>query len=142
MNFNIDPKKINITNEIDKQPGIVYEPAINSPNLTNTSELLDNIITVLEYMNTEEMINLKIKDETKYKDIMEKKFYKFSDKYYATFQKLLSGEDITQLFDMIAMLERVKKGNINFESAEKKIGEQLAQKYIYPNFDKKKKRKK
>ncbi len=120
--------------------GMVYDPSgglgddLPPPNLPNVDELLDGIIQILQYMCTDEMKKLKDDDEGEYKRHMEEKFPDFSFRYYATFQKVISGDDLTHLFNMIGAMKSAESGRMSFEQAEKSTFETLKREYIYPKF--------
>jgi hypothetical protein len=126
-------------------PGFVYDiegERSSQSELPNVHDLLNDVIKILEYMNTPEMQNLKKTEEAQYKLLMEQKFPEFSFRYYSLFQKLITGEDITPLLGMFAQIEKVKTGKITLDEAEKKVGESLATQYVYPSLNKNKKKKK
>ena len=138
MNFNINSSSNLVTeDEIKKMDNaIIYDmpdtsdtDSVNFPNVPN---LLDEIANILEYMCKDDMIDLKTKNPNEFENHMEEKFSTFSFKYYAVFQKLLSGEDLGPLFSMLAAIEKIKNGNVSLEDAEKGLGEELAKKYIHP----------
>lgn len=112
-------------------PGYVYDIEGDGEfNLPNVPELLDNIIKVLTCMNTKEMKELKRIDEAKYTEAMEMKFPDFSFRYYGVFLKVISGEDITILLEMIRQIERAKSGKVKIEDVEKEVGKRLADKFV------------
>lgn len=150
MNFNFDlPEGVENmeTQVIDESsipnqgPGFMYDPTGNfenedKPNLADTGRVLNGVQAILEYMCTDEVIELRNKDEVEYEKHMEEKFEDFCDRFYSIFKKVLSGEDITPLMGMLAEIEKVKRGDKTLEEAEQFVGEQLAQKYIYPKINK------
>ena len=117
---------------------LVYNVDGGGINLANVDYILDNVTKILEYMTTDEVISLKYKDVNQYEEMMEEKFADFSFKYYAVFKKVITGEDITPLFKMLAAIESVQRGDTTLENVEKKLGEDLAHQYIYPKLNKKK----
>lgn len=129
--------------ELKKQgkAGIVYDPSgmMNGEsneappvNLPNVNSILDKVYEILQYMDDNNMIKLKNEDDKKYIKKMEERFPAFSDRYYSLFQKIISGDDLTHLFSMLAEIEKIKSGSKTIEDAEKDLGQQLAQQYIYP----------
>ncbi len=126
--------------DIKKQKNAVvldYEFS-ETPNLPDTNSLLQTIANVLEYMCTDPMLDLKEQSPDVFEKHMEDKYPEFSTRYYAVFKKLLSGEDISPLFEMIAQIERIQSGAVSIEKAEEELGMQLANKYIYPKIGKNK----
>ena len=130
-----------ITEDQIPKDGLVYDPSGGEVNLPNVDRMLDDIYKVLEASLTEEMVQLKKTDDAEYKAQMEEKFPQFAFRYYAIFLKLLSGEDITPLLEMLVQIEKVQSGEKTIEQAEKELGEQLAEQYIYPKVGKTKKKK-
>lgn len=129
--------QINSDSDLEKLgPGYLYDVDSGDVNLPDVKLFLDQVIEVMECMNQQEMVDLQNKDEEEYKAEMEKRFPQFSFRYYAIFQKIISGDDITPLIEMLAQIERVKCGEIDIEEAEKNIGQSLANKYVYPTFNK------
>ena len=53
-------------------------------------------------------------------------------------KKIIKGGDMEYLYKMLDMIEDVKVGRKDKESAEKEMAEELANDYLYPSFDKKK----
>lgn len=137
-------KKFFTENEIKNDPNtFVYDPYENSENvvnLPNVPELLNQIIYILEYMNTDNIIKLKSENFEEYTQHMETKYFEFSNRYFGLFQKLISGEDITPLVSMLGAIENVKSGQISIEQAEESLGDMLAEEYIYPHLTKKQKK--
>jgi hypothetical protein len=114
-------------------PGYVYDPeGEGPPSFPDVPELLDNVSKILTYMCEPEMVELKKKSKEEYTLHMEQQFPDFSFRYYTLFLKLMSGEDITPLMYMLAMIEKVKSGELLMEDAEKAVGEGLARQYILP----------
>ena len=119
--------------------GIVFDPSgglengVAPINLPNVNEILDKIVEILEYMGKDEIIKLKQEDDGEYSKHMEEKFPAFSFRYFSLFQKVISGDNLTHLFSMLGAIERIKKGELTAEEAEKNLGEELAEEYIYPN---------
>lgn len=114
------------------EPGYVYDIDEDAPiNFPDVNKLLADIILILEYMNIPEIKLLKSKDNNKYKMKMETKFPDFSMRYMSIFDKIISGDDISMLLEMLSQIELVKSGSKNIESAEKFIGERLANKFVF-----------
>jgi len=138
MNFNVDGKEFSgdFTSDIPTGPGaapwFVYDVDDGDANLPDVPVLLNRVIEILKFMSTDEMIELKANDEPEYIIVMENKFESFADRYYALFRKIISGEDLTPLMNMLAAIESVKDGKETIEDAEKRLGEDLAEQYIYP----------
>lgn len=108
----------------------------NQSALPNTEKLMDEVIKILEVMNESYYKELRIKNNKQYVVEMEKLFPDFSFRYFALFMQVISGEDITPLIGMLLQIDRLKRGEVSIEDAEKCVGESLANRYIYPNIKK------
>jgi len=133
-NFNINDDKFTVNNPEDaNKPGFIYDIGsgdLSIDNLPDINILADQVINILEYATTDEMKYLRESDNDNYKIHMEKQFPKFSDKFYAMFQKIISGEDIGPLFFMLDKLQRVKAGKLSIEDAEKDVGMSLYNSFV------------
>jgi len=118
--------------------GIIFDPTgmnnCTPPpiNLPDVGSVLDKIAAILEYMCNDDIILLKKNDENEYIKHMEEQFPAFSDRYYSLFQKVISGDDLTHLFSMLGAIERIKSGETTVDKAEKELGDELANDYVYP----------
>jgi hypothetical protein len=123
-----------VINYADEEPDKVNIPDIQVLN--------HEIIKILEFMNQDEILALKDgKDNKLYADAIEKKFPTFAMNFYSILKLLISGSDISTLITMLKTLHGVKKNKLNFEDEERKLGEKLANDFVYPNIDKQKKKK-
>ena len=127
MNLNIKDKQIVSDKDIDLSNGIVYDFGDENPsgNIGNMDIILDQVIIILEDMNTPEMKLLKETDYMLYEKTLEDKYQDFSYNYYSVFKMVISGEDITPLFKMLEILNNVKSGKTTFEDGEKDVGQYL-----------------
>jgi len=112
--------------QIDKN-SIIYDPySDNVPStLPNVELILDDVIKILECMNTDEMQTLKSSNKELFEQVMEDKFPQFSDRYYGMFKMVLSGEDISPLFKMLDVIGNINAGKTSFETGEKDVGTYL-----------------
>lgn len=124
------------------EDGYVYDVENAEVNLPDTNELLDGILTLLEYMASPEAKQVKLNTPDKYQMHLETKFPNFTNRYFSTFMKLMTGEDITPLLMMLTSISDLNNGKTNIEDVEKSIGQNLMNKYVKPKVDKKKKNKK
>lgn len=108
--------------------------------LPDTTKIADTVIDILEVMNTNEMIKLQKQDKIIYEDEMEKKFQDFANRYRSMFMRIISGEDIETLVDMLEAIEDIKSGK-NQDEVENKLKEDLEEKFIYSNMTEEEKRK-
>ena len=114
MDINIKEQKIVTEDEIKKQNGIVYdfgdEDKLTAEGLPNAEDILDQVIKILEVMDTAEMKALRETNQDTFENIMEERFENFAFQYYTVFKMILSGEDITPLFAMLKIISQVNHG--------------------------------
>lgn len=142
-NFNNNKIQAFSDEEIKKQKNaIVYDPSAgvrkdgniqeNLDNLPDVPKMLEKITEILECMLSDEMVELKEKNQPEFEHQMELKFPHFSFRYYGTFKQILKGEDLTPLFTMLSKIEKIKSGMLSLDQAENDMGNELAEEYIYP----------
>lgn len=129
MDINIKDQKIVTEDEIKKQNGIVYdfgdEEKLTAEGLPNAEDILDQVIKILEIMDTPEMKTLRETNQDTFENIMEERFENFAFQYYSVFKMIISGEDITPLFAMLKVISQVNYGEKSFEDGEKDVGQYL-----------------
>lgn len=142
----MDPNKLNNLNlgdmnhklvrsdEVDTSNGIVFNPADGTPNLVNPNKMFTDITNILEAALQPDVAALKDDEPEEYEKILEEKFPEFAMHYYATFKKVISGEDIQPLLQMLAQIEKIRSGQRTLEAVEEEFNEDLREKYIYPKF--------
>lgn len=113
---------------------LVYDPSSGAiPDvLPNANDILDNVIKILECMNTDEMQLIKKANIPLFEQTMEEKFQEFADRYYSIFRMVLSGEDITPLFKMLSVINGISSGKKSFEDGEREVGSYLT-KFLPPD---------
>ena len=87
-------------------------------NLPNPSEILmimTDIKKDLELHSVEEV-------DTKYK--------KFKDRYPQLYKKIISSDDMSELFTMLKLINKVNNGDLSLDTATKTVGTTMAHKYI------------
>lgn len=123
--------KIVNENEVDPEKGVVLDygqdEEIIPENLPDADEIMDNVILILECMNTEEMKNLRSENNDVFVTTMENKFESFAERYYSVFRMILSGKDISPLFEMLRVIKKMKSGSMSVERGENQIGSSLKQ---------------
>lgn len=129
--INIKEQKIVTEDEMKNMQGITYDVCGDDDDdvitsLPNASDILDDVIKLLEYMNTEEMKILKNTSQGAFEQALEDKFPEFSYNYYSVFKMILSGDDITPLFKMLEMISDVNIGKSNIEECEQGVGKYLS----------------
>lgn len=132
--------KIITEDEIDPEKGMVLDygqdAEINPENLPDANEILDNVIQILETMNTEEMLTLRKNNNDVFISTMETKFEPFAERFYSVFRMVLSGNDISPLFEMLKVISEMKSGSMSVENGENKIGSSL-KKFLPDGFEQK-----
>lgn len=112
------------------------EGEYNQASLPNTEELMDEVIKILTVITQPKYKELRVLDNKRFVSELEQLFPDFSFRYFALFMQVISGEDITPLIEMLLQIDRLKRGEVSIEDAEKCVGEALANRYIYPNVKK------
>lgn len=132
--------KIVSEDQIDKKDGMVLDfgqdEEINPDNLPDPNVILDNTIAILEYMNTDEMKELRKNNNEIFISTMETKFESFAEQYYAVFRMIISGQDLSLMMDMLNVINGMKSRKITVETGEKQIGAKLKQ-FLPEDFEKK-----
>ena len=106
-------------------------------------EIIIKAINIIQnIINIPEMDRLLHIDFEDYENKLKSIFPQFSKEYPVIFNMIIKKEDITYLYSMFDHIRNIKTGKINKEDCEKVIGEELAEKYLYPVVDKTKKNKK
>ena len=110
--------------------------------LPDVPKLLVQIRELLEFLNTDKMIKIKNeKTQEEYDECIETKYPDFTMKYYGVYKMLVSGEDLTMLWRMLASISAVQKGKTTIEKVEKTLGNILNDKYVTPAINKNNKKK-
>ncbi len=126
--------------EIDRENGIVMDygqdEEIKVENLPDSNIIMDNIILILEHMNTPEMVELRKNNNDVFVSTMETKFEDFAERYYSVFRMVISGKDISMLFEMLSTIDKMKKNKTSVEMGEQHIGNKLKQ-YLPEGFEEK-----
>jgi hypothetical protein len=109
---------------------------MNNPLRTNFN--IDNVKNMINIIND----NIKEFEENNIKDEfdMELKIMEIYPEFYQDYpfivKKLCKKEDISMIYYMLDKLEKVENQEINFKETEKSLGNELAQKYLYPKIEK------
>ncbi len=99
------------------------------PNIIN---LTNQIIDLLQYMNQPHIKQLKLHNQTEYELDLESKFPKLSSEFYGLFKLILSGIDLSNLFEMFKKLNQVNNNNIDFQTARTEISDLINNQYVNP----------
>jgi hypothetical protein len=103
--------------------------------------LIDNLTEILEFIQTDEIMELRANNKEQYEQVMCSKYEEFSERHSALFNMILDDdlESMGNLIMMINTLYFVKTGQISETTAFSHIREKLSEQYIYPKFGGKKK---
>lgn len=125
--MNIKSQQIVSEDDIKKSGGLIYDVADETPtSLPNASNILDNIILILEYINTPDMLLLRETDKTAFELTIEEKFPEFALSYYSVLKMIMSGADIQPLFKMLEIINTVNTGKKSIADSEKDVSKYLS----------------
>lgn len=99
----------------------------------------DQIKKILEFSLTDEQKYLKDTNFELYKYRFESNFPEFNKNFPTIIKKVINGDDLKYLEKMLDAMESIEDNKVTKEEAEKVLGEELAQEYLYPLVNKNKK---
>lgn len=99
-------------------------------------KIKDKIDEIVKYKNNSTMLKIKSENINLYKYILEEKFLNFYDEYPTLFKMIIGDEDISMLYQMIDMKNKIDNNEIDKHDGEVILGELLANKYLYPKLKK------
>jgi hypothetical protein len=107
---------------------IIYDPSENDrlEELPDVGLLLDSVISLMTYLDIPEMKLLRETNEDLLEEHLEDKFPEFVERYYSIFKMILSGDDLTPLFEMMKVINNVNRGRRSIEDGEKRVGKYLS----------------
>ena len=76
----------------------------------------------------------KKESEVMYRVEMEEKFPEYAT-MTTLFKKVIFGEDLTQLWEMLDTISDIKSGKKNLDDEETRLGKKLAEKHLYPSLN-------
>lgn len=100
----------------------------------------EQVKEILEFANKDEQLYLKQNNFELYKYRFESNFPEFMEKYPTIIKKIINGDDLKYLSKMLDAMEDIQNNKVSKEVAEKVLGEELANEYIYPLVNKNKKK--
>jgi polyhydroxyalkanoate synthesis regulator phasin len=108
---------------------------INLDDAPNTKKIVDEIIKIIEYISTDEMIKMRNEDYMKFQDIMYEveEFKDFISKYFSLFTFLIDKniQPLDKLITMINMKALIESGKINDNAAMEYVRNMMNEEYIY-----------
>jgi len=96
------------------------------------NEIRKTVYKIRDFINTEEMKELKSSNKSLYETTIQKEFSQFYTDYPTLFRVILNGSDLSFLERMLGMITKIQNNDIDKFDGEKILGEELAEKYIYP----------
>lgn len=132
MEENIEGIKVCSKKDIDDKD-FIYEPKEEIVDLDN---VVKQIIEILEFMNTKEMIEMKEADSKLFEKYIDDKYSDFSLEYHSILRLLLENNEanIKKLMIIIGTLRKVKNKELDMDDVFENFKEGLAEEYIYPKF--------
>lgn len=99
----------------------------------------DQIKKILEFSLTDEQLYLKETNFELYKYRFESNFPEFNQSFPTIMKKIINGDDLKYLEKMLDAMDAIEENKVTKEQAEKVLGEELAEEYLYPLVNKNKK---
>ena len=95
-------------------------------------EIKKNSQLIRKFCELDKYKKLKEEDNKKYEDTLMGIFKSFYEKYPAIFRAVIRGHDLDILYMMIEMKKKINSGEVDRKKAEIYMGEQLAERFLYP----------
>jgi len=95
-------------------------------------EIKKNSELIRKFCELDKYKKLKEEDNKKYEDTLMGIFKSFYEKYPAIFRAVIRGHDLNILYMMIEMKKKINSGEVDRKKAEIYMGEQLAERFLYP----------
>lgn len=96
----------------------------------NVDKLVTDILELLEFMSMPEILILK-NNKNLLKEKIENRFPKFVQNNFGIYDKIVSCEDISLLFEMIEGIIAIQSGKKTRDEIEQHIGNKLNKKYVH-----------
>jgi hypothetical protein len=100
------------------------------------SPIRGTIKLIQEMMNSDKCMLMEVEDKIKFTNFMREAFPTFYEEYPFLFKKVIARGDLSMLEPMLKAIEDIYEGKRVDREAANEIGEQLAEKYLYPTFGK------
>jgi hypothetical protein len=92
----------------------------------------DTVFIIQKMIDTEQCKQLEKEDVDKYREMLHSLFTSFATEYPSLFKQIIFRRDLSMLEMMLKKIEDLQAGKIDEKEITTKIGETLAEKYIYP----------
>lgn len=93
-------------------------PQINPNKLPNPEQILTTVVAIKKEL------------QTKTVDEVSVQFSDFKDKYPNIFKKIITNDDLSELYSMLKLITQIKSGDMSYEHATTNVGHKMAKKYI------------
>lgn len=135
-----------LQNGVNSKDGIVldeetmnaaYGGEITKEGLPDATKISSKIVEVMEYMTSDEMLNIRKHNKDAYEAKISNKFPLFYNNYYGIIQVLINGEtNISHLIHMLNVINNVQLNKINIDDATNLVDDNLTENMVYPNLPK------
>ena len=95
-------------------------------------EIKKNSELIRKFCELDKYKKLKEENNKEYEDTLMGIFKSFYEKYPAIFRAVIRGHDLNILYMMIEMKKKINSGEVDRKKAEIYMGEQLAERFLYP----------
>ena len=96
----------------------------------------DTFNLLKQFINTYEFQEMKNNNNKEYKNYLIQIFPTFYEMYPTLFSNIIDNKDLTFLESMLEGIIKINENKDLKDNIEKDLGEQLAEKYLYPNIKK------
>lgn len=108
---------------------------------TNIDQEIQSIRDTIDFLqqiiNTIKLKEMKENNNKEYQSYLIQLFPTFYETYPTLFNNIIESKDLSFLEPMLDGIIKINKNKDLKDSIEKDLGEQLAEKYLYPNIEKK-----
>ncbi|VVU95185.1 hypothetical protein CPAV1605_910 [seawater metagenome] len=104
-----------------------------------SQQIKKTVEEIVSFINNKDNKNLQNSNKELLKYKVETNFTEFNELYPTLIKKILNGDKLDYLDKMLSAMSQIKENKISQFEAEKKLGEELAEEYVYPIVDKNKK---
>ena len=109
------------------------EPPMSANTIPDLEEILENVINMVQFMNSPDLLDLKNRDKKQYDDTV---YFKYRELISPKIINILL-EDINNLNGIIEMFEKlnaIKMGKLDIETETDNFAVKIENEYIYPKY--------
>ena len=103
---------------LDKETADSMFTPLSADELPNMKELTETIGKIMEFITTDAVVEMQSQNKQAYKDMLMSKYKDFDEKYPILFEKIINGDDISMLLEMMTRIDKVKSGKMTMKNAE------------------------